>query len=192
MFILISGLIIFLGLHSTRIFAESSRQKFIAERGEKAWKGLYSLGSLLGLGLMAWGYSLARSQPLILWNPPVATRHVAALLTLIAFILIFSANGKNNFIRAKLHHPMLLGVKVWAISHLISNGSLADLLLFGSLLAWAVLCFASSRRRDRAMKIQYAPGELGPTIIAVTTGIVAWVAMAFWLHGVLIGVKPFG
>jgi uncharacterized membrane protein len=191
MFILISGLIIFLGLHSTRIFAEGPRQKFIAERGEKAWKGLYSLGSLLGLGFIVWGYSLAREQPLILWNPPVATRHIAALLTLIAFILIFSANGKNNFFRAKLHHPMLLGVKVWAISHLISNGSLADLLLFGGFLGWAVLCFSSSRRRDRTMKIQYPAGEIGPTIIAVISGTVAWGLMAFWLHGVLIGVKPF-
>jgi uncharacterized membrane protein len=192
MLILIAGLIIFLGLHSSRIFAEGPRQRFIAQRGEKAWKGLYSLGSLLGFALIIWGYSLARQQPVTLWNPPVATRHIAALLTLIAFILVFSANGKNNFFRAKLHHPMVLGVKVWAISHLISNGNLADLLLFGGFLVWAVLCFSSSRKRDRNMKIQYPASEIGPTLIAVATGVFAWAVMAFWLHGALIGVKPFG
>jgi uncharacterized membrane protein len=192
MLILITGLFIFLGLHSSRIFAEGPRQRLIARRGEKAWKGIYSLGSLLGFGFIVWGYSLARQQPVVLWNPPAATRHIAALLTLIAFVLVFSANGKNNFIRAKLHHPMLLGVKVWAISHLIANGNLADVLLFGAFLVWAVLCFSASKKRDRALNIQYAPGEAGPTMIAVATGFIAWAVMAFWLHAILIGVKPFG
>jgi uncharacterized membrane protein len=189
---LVIGLLIFLGIHSSRIFAEASRQTFIAERGEKAWKGIYTLVSLVGLGLIVWGYSLARQQPNALWNPPNATRHIAALLTLFAFILVASANGKNNWMRVKLHHPMLLGVKVWALSHLLANGNLADVLLFGGFLAWAVLCFIACKKRDRRLNIQFAEPETAATVKAIAFGIVGWAVFAFWLHGWLIGIKPFG
>jgi uncharacterized membrane protein len=192
MTILLIGLIVFLGTHSARIFAEPARQKLIAKHGEKAWKGMYTLASLMGFGLVIWGYSLARQQPTVLWNPPVATRHIAALLMLIAFILVASANGKNNWMRVKLHHPMLLGVKVWALSHLLANGNLADVLLFGGFLAWAVLCFISSKKRDRLLKVVYPAAQTAATVKAVVAGIVGWGIFAFWLHGWLIGVKPFG
>jgi uncharacterized membrane protein len=189
--VLIIGLLLFLGIHSARVFAEPARQKFIAQRGLNTWKGIYTVVSLVGLGLIVWGYSLARQQPIVLWNPPVATRHIAALLTLVAFILIASANKKNNWMRVKLHHPMLLGVKVWAFSHLIANGSLADVLLFGSFLAWAVLCFIACKKRDRLSGTKFPAAQTSATVKAVIAGIVGWVIFAIWLHGWLIGVKPF-
>jgi uncharacterized membrane protein len=192
MLVLGIGLLIFLGVHSSRIFAESTRKQFIAQRGEKTWKGIYTISSLVGLGLIIWGYGLARQQPVVIWNPPIATRHIAALLTLVSFILIASANGKNNWMRVKLHHPMLLGVKLWAFSHLIANGNLADVLLFGGFLAWAVLCFIASKKRDRLLNTQYPPAQTKATILAIITGVIGWLVMAMWLHGLLIGVKPFG
>ncbi len=192
MLVLGTGLLIFLGVHSSRIFAESTRKRFIAQRGEKTWKGIYTISSLVGLGLIIWGYSLARQQPVVLWNPHIATRHIAALLMLVSFILIASANGKNNWMRVKLHHPMLLGVKLWAFSHLIANGNLADVLLFGGFLAWAVLCFIASKKRDRLLKTQYPSAEAKATVLAIIAGVIGWLIMAMWLHGLLIGVKPFG
>jgi uncharacterized membrane protein len=192
MLILIAGLVIFLGLHSARIFFEQPRQKFIANRGENAWKGLYSVASAVGLGLIVWGYSLTRQQPVVLWSPPVATKHIAALLTLPAFILVISAYVKNSFFRSRFHHPMLLGVKLWALSHLLANGNLADALLFGGFLVWAVLCFVNSKRRDRQTGARYPASEIPATVMAIVIGIGAWAAMAFYLHRVFIGVKVFG
>jgi uncharacterized membrane protein len=192
MLILIIGLIMFLGLHSARIFFEQPRQKFIARYGENAWKMLYSIESVVGLGLIIWGYSLARQQPVILWNPPVATKHLAALLTLAAFILVLSSYVKTSFFRSKFHHPMLLGVKLWALSHLLANGSLADALLFGGFLIWAVFCFINSKKRDRQNGIQYPASEIPATFTAIVLGTGAWAAMAFYLHPVLIGVRVFG
>jgi uncharacterized membrane protein len=192
MTILIIGLLIFLGIHSSRIFAETARQKFIAQRGENAWKGVYTVVSVIGLGLIIWGYSLARQQPIVLWNPPAATRHIAALLTLLAFILVASTYFKQSWMRVRFQHPMVLGVKVWALSHLLSNGTLADVLLFGGFLVWAVLCFIGSKKRDRLLKTQYPASQAKATILAVVAGVIGWLVMAMWLHGLLIGVKPFG
>jgi uncharacterized membrane protein len=192
MTILIIGLLIFLGIHSSRIFAETARQKFIAQRGENTWKGVYTVVSVIGLGLIIWGYSLARQQPIVLWNPPVATRHIAALLTLLAFILVASTYFKQSWMRVRFQHPMVLGVKVWALSHLLSNGTLADVLLFSGFLAWAVLCFIASKKRDRLLKTQYPAAQAKATILAVVAGVIGWLVMAMWLHGLLIGVKPFG
>ena len=192
MTILVLGLLIFLGVHSVRIFADPWRSAMRARLGEGAWKGLYSLVSLAGFALLIWGYGLARQTPLVLWTPPVGMRHLAALLTAIAFILIAAAYVPRNAIKAKLHHPMVLGVKTWALAHLLANGTLADVLLFGSFLAWAVVLFAASRRRDRANGTVYPAGAASGTAITVAVGLLAWAAFAFWLHGMLIGVRPFG
>ena len=192
MTILVLGLLIFLCVHSVRIFADPWRSAMRARLGEGAWKGLYSLVSLAGFALLIWGYGLARQTPLVLWTPPVGMRHLAALLTAIAFILIAAAYVPRNAIKAKLHHPMVLGVKTWALAHLLANGTLADVLLFGSFLAWAVVLFAASRRRDRANGTVYPAGGASGTAITVVVGLLAWAAFAFWLHGMLIGVRPFG
>lgn len=189
---LVLGLLLFLGVHSLRLFADGWRARTIARIGAMPWKGLYSLASLAGLGLIVWGFGLARAQPEALWTPPLAMRHLASLLTLIAFVLLSAAYVPGNRIRARLHHPMVLGVKVWALAHLLANGNLAHLLLFGSVLLWAALDFRSARRRDRANQTVYPPGRSGPTLLAVGVGLVAWALFAFVLHGLLIGVKPIG
>jgi uncharacterized membrane protein len=192
MTVLILGLIIFLGAHSTRIVADGWRTAQLKRLGEGAWKGIYSLISLAGFGLIVWGFSLAQQQPVVLWTPPVAMRHVAALLTLIAFVLLAAAYVPHNAIKARLHHPMVLAVKTWAFAHLLANGTLADLLLFGAFLAWAVVCYIAERKRDRAALTQYPAGTAGGTAATVAVGIAAWALFAFWLHGLLIGVRPFG
>ena len=192
MTLLIIGLAIFLGGHSVRIFADHWRQRQIARLGEKKWKLGIALLSAVGLALIVWGYGVAREAPVVLWNPPAGMRHLAALLTLIAFIFLAAAYVPRNHIKARFHHPMVLGVKIWAFAHLLANGTLADLLLFGSFLAWAVLSFIAARRRDRAAGTTYSTGTAKGTSITVAVGIVAWAAFAFWLHGLLIGVRPFG
>ena len=158
---LILGLILFLGVHSVRIFAEGWRTAQIAQRGEGAWKGLYSVASIVGFGLIIWGYGLAREQPTVLWPPQLWARHLASLLTLVAFILLAAAYVPKNGIKAWVHHPMVLGVKVWALAHLLANHTLADLLLFGSFLVWAVLDFRAARQRDRAGQVQLPGGHVG-------------------------------
>jgi uncharacterized membrane protein len=192
MTLLILGLILFLGVHSTRVFAEGWRTQLVGRLGPNGWKGLYSLLSLAGLLLIVYGYAATRDNPQLLWLPPRWTAHAAALLTLPAFVLLVAAYVPGNALKARLHHPMVLGVKLWAAAHLLSNGMLADLLLFGGFLLWAVLSFRAARQRDRAAATVYPPGRVGPTVVTVVVGLVAWAVFAMWAHGVLIGVKPFG
>ena len=192
MTVLILGLILFLGVHSVRIFGEGWRTAQIAQRGAGTWKGIYSGLSIAGFMLIVWGYSLARQDPVMLWTPQLWARHLAALLTLVAFILLIAAYVPNNSIKSMVHHPMVLAVKVWALAHLLANHTLADLLLFGSFLVWAVLDFRAARARDRAGHVSYAPGTLGGTAITVVVGIVVWAVFAMWLHTMLFGVAPFG
>jgi uncharacterized membrane protein len=189
---LILGLVVFLGIHSARIVAEGPRQAFIAQRGANAWKGLYTAISLAGFALLVWGYGQARQQPVVLWATPTGLRHASTLLTLISFVLLAAAYVPRNGIKARVHHPMTVGVKVWAFAHLIANNTLADVLLFGGFLAWSIATFAAARRRDRANGTTYAPGTVSGTAITVVVGVVAWIVFALWLHGPLIGVRPFG
>ena len=192
MTVLILGLILFLGPHSVRIVAEPWRTQMLQRLGEKPWKGLYSLVSLIGFALIIWGYGLARYNPVVLWQPPVAMRHIASLLTLASFILLTAAYVPGNSIKARLRHPMILGVKLWAFAHLLANGMLADLVLFGAFLLWAVLDYRAARERDREQSISYGQGKLMPSIVAVVIGTLLWAAFAFWLHRWWIGVAPFG
>ena len=189
---LILGLVIFLGMHSTRIVADEARGRFIAQRGLNAWKGLYALVSIAGFVLIVWGYGQARLQPVVLWPSPAWTRHLAALLTIPAFVLLVAAYVPRNAIKARLHHPMVLGVKVWALAHLLANNTLADLLLFGGFLAWAVASFTAARKRDNAAGVVYLRGHAGPTVAVVVAGGAAWAGFAFWAHAAWIGVRPFG
>ncbi len=189
---LILGLVIFLGVHSVRIVADDWRTQTRSRLGELPWKGLYSVASLIGFGLLVWGFGLARQQPVQLWSPPLAMRHLAALLTLVSFVLLAAAYVPGNGIKARLHHPMVLATKVWALAHLLANGNLAHVVLFGAFLVWAVFDFTASRRRDRVDGTQYPAGKAGATAITVVVGLLAWLAFAKWLHGLLIGVRPFG
>ena len=192
MTILLLGLLVFLGVHSTRIFADDWRSTQVKRFGALGWKAVYGLLSLAGFGLILWGFGLARQQPLVLWVAPIGVRHAAALLTLIAFVLLVAAYVPRNALKARLHHPMLLGVKLWAFSHLLVNGKLADLVLFGAFLAWAVACFIAARKRDRAAGTQYPPGTPLGTGVVVIVGVMAWVGFVLWLHAALIGVRPLG
>jgi uncharacterized membrane protein len=192
MSLLILGLVIFLGVHSTRIVADAWRGATIARIGEKPWKAIYSLLSIAGFVLIVIGYGAARESPLVLYAPPVWTRHLAALLTIPAFVLLAAAYVRRNSIKRAVGHPMVAGVKIWAFAHLLANGTLADVLLFGGFLAWAVLSFTAARRRDRAGGIVYPAGSAARNAITVAVGLVAWAAFAFALHRPLIGVGPFG
>jgi uncharacterized membrane protein len=189
---LVLGLVLFLGVHSTRVFADGWRTATMERFGEKEYKLLYSMLSIAGFVLLVWGYGLARQNPVVLWGqPPVWTRHLASLLTLVAFVLLVAAYVPGNHLKAKLRHPMILGVKVWAFAHLIANNTLADLLLFGGFLLWAVLDYRSAKRRDRTLAT-VLEANVVRTLITVVVGMVAWAVFAMWAHRVLIGVSPLG
>lgn len=189
---LIAGLVLFLGAHSVRIFADGWRSAQIARAGAGAWKAIYSIVSLAGFAMIVWGYGQARLAPVDLWFPPAWTRHAAALLTLPAFVLLAAAYVPGTRIKAAVGHPMVAGVKLWAFAHLLSNGRLGDVVLFGAFLAWAIADFIASRRRDRAAGTRYPAGPISRDVLAAAIGVVAWAVFAFALHGWLIGVRPFG
>ncbi len=192
MMLLILGLVLFLGIHSARVFGEAPRNALVGKLGANGYKGLYSVLSLVGFVVLIYGYAAARQAPTVVWLPPAGMRHAAALLNLVAFLFLVAAYVPGNAIKAKLKHPMVLGVKVWAFAHLLSNGMLHDIVLFGAFLAWAVLSFRAARGRDKAAGTVYPAGRAGPTVVVAVAGLLAWLAFAFWAHGALIGVKPFG
>jgi uncharacterized membrane protein len=189
MALLIAGLLLFLGMHFTGILADDWRQTMIRKMGPGSWKLLYSAVSVAGLILIIIGYGAARTDPVFLWAAPVWTRHLAMPLTLVAFILLAAAYVPQNRIKARLGHPMLAAVKIWAFAHLLANGTLADVLLFGSFLVWAIAGFAVLRRRDRANGV-IRTGAIKGDILTLVAGIVAWAVFAMALHAVLIGVSP--
>jgi uncharacterized membrane protein len=206
---LILGLILFLGAHSVRIWADGWRNQTIEAYGEKAFKGVYALVSILGFYLLVVGYGEARLQTVALWNPPIFTKHISMLLMLLSSILLVATYIPRNHFKMRLGHPMVLSVKVWALSHLLANGNLADLVLFGSFLIWAVLNFRSARARDRALLLnlnvtEEAAGEsiaesesahqpkLRSTIITLVGGIAIWALITFVLHAKIVGVSPMG
>lgn len=188
---LIAGLVIFLGAHSVRVFAEGWRQRWIARLGLNAWKGLYSLVSIIGFVLIVWGFGLARQHPTVLYVSPMSLKHLNALFTLVAFVLVAAAYVPRNRLKAAVGHPMLAGVALWALGHLLAIGGLRDFVLFGAFLLWATVDFAVLHGRDRKASVAYPPGTLTADALTIAVGIVAWAAFAFWLHARLIGVSPF-
>lgn len=190
MTLLIIGLILFLGAHSTRVFADDWRSQMVERLGEKPWKGLITVVSIIGFVLIIIGYGDARTAPVVLWDPPIWTRHLAIPLTVIAFILLAAAYVPRNRLKARIGHPMVASVKLWAFAHLLANGTLADVVLFGGFLAWAVMDFMKSRRRDRANAVTYPAGTLSRTLLTVLVGVLAWAVFAMFLHTRWIGVSP--
>ena len=206
---LILGLILFLGAHSVRIWADGWRNQTIEAYGEKTFKGVYALVSILGFYLLVVGYGEARLQTVALWNPPIFTKHISLLLMLFSSILLMATYIPRNHFKMRLGHPMVLSVKVWALSHLLANGNLADLVLFGSFLIWAVLNFRSARVRDRALLLNLNDAEdpaaepltesestnqpkLLSTIITLVGGMAIWALITFVLHAKIVGVSPMG
>jgi len=192
MSLLILGLVLFLGTHSVRIVADDWRGARIARLGLVPWKGIYSVISIIGFVLIVWGYGQARGNPVVLYSPPLWTRHIAALLTIPAFVLLVAAYIPGTRIKRAVGHPMVAAVKIWAFAHLLANGTLADVVLFGAFLAWAVASYVAARRRDRAAGTVVAVGPVSRDIAAVILGLAAWAAFALWLHAAWIGVRPFG
>ncbi len=146
MTLMVVGLLVFLGSHSVRIFAEDWRSARLAAMGEAKWKLAYSVVAIAGFVLIVVGYGQARLDPVPLFSPPVWTRHLAALLTIPAFVLLAAAYVKGTRIKAAVGHPMVAGVKIWAFAHLVANGTLADVVLFGAFLAWAVVDYLAEKR----------------------------------------------
>ena len=192
MWLLIAGLVVFLGLHSVRIVAGDWRTKQMARTGERPWKGIYSLLSIAGFVLLIWGFGEARQHPQLLYVAPPWLRHANALFTLIAFVLVVAAYVPRNHLKAKLGHPMYAGIKIWALGHLLATGMLHDVVLFGAFLIWAVAGFAVSRRRDRLAGVTYPAGTMVGDLLTLVIGIAIWAVFAFWLHARWIGVAPFG
>lgn len=189
---LILGLVLFVGTHSVRIVADGFRTAQIARLGVNGWKAIYSIVSIAGFALLVYGYGLAREAPTVLWVPPPWTRHVTALLTIPAFVLLAAAYVPGTRIKRAVGHPMVAGVKIWAFAHLLANGTLADAVLFGAFLVWAVFDYVAARRRDRASGTVYVTGPASRDVAAVAIGLAAYVVFAFWLHAWWIGVRPFG
>ncbi|MCG6122471.1 MAG: NnrU family protein [Microvirga sp.] len=189
MAILILGLIVFIGVHAFTMM-RAPRAAAVARIGETPYKAVYSIAALVGIVLIWIGFGEYRAEGMIpIWDPPTWTRHLAALLVLFAFIL-FPATYLPGHIKARAKHPMFAAVKIWAFAHLLANGDLGSILLFGTFLAWAVAGRISAKRRAGASAPLVAP-QAKYDAIAVAIGVVAYLAFAFWLHQALIGVPVF-
>lgn len=185
---LIAGLVVFLGVHSISLIAPAGRDTIVARMGEGAWKGVYSLLSIASFVAIVWGYGLARAEPIVLYVPPLWTRWLTALLMLPVFALLIAPYFPGR-IKTALKHPQLVAVKLWALAHLLSNGTLADVLLFGSFLAWAALERVSYRWRTQR-PLPGAPPARRNDAIVIIVGLVLYFAFMHGLHLRLIGVSP--
>ncbi|OOG22771.1 NnrU family protein [Thioalkalivibrio denitrificans] len=186
MLTLIAGLVIFLGVHSVAIVAPGWRERMVARMGLLPWMAVYSVIAVVGLVLIIQGYAMARQAPVVLYWPPVWLRHIALLLMIPVFPLLLATYLPGR-IQARVRHPMLAAVKLWAVAHLLANGMLADVLLFGGFLAWAVVDRISLKRRNPPSPPGLPPGALNDAI-AVVGGLAVYVAFILWLHAWLIGV----
>jgi len=199
--LLITGLVVFLGVHLLRVLSEEQRTRLIQTYGALAFKGAYSIVSVVGFILIVAGYAAARTDPVMLYTPPTGMAHAASLFTLVAFVLLVAAYIPGNWFLLKLKHPMTLAVKTWALGHLLANGRLHDLLLFGGFLVWAILVFRSARKRPPVSNpgladglpavIASKPSSMLGTVATLGIGVGAWAWFAFQGHALLIGVAPF-
>ena len=185
---LLIGIVLFFGAHSASIVALPVRERMVAKNAI-AWKAVYALASLAGIVLMVRGYADLRSAPTVVYTTPYWMRHVSALLLLPVFIF-FIAPYFPGRIKTALKHPQLVAVKLWAVAHLLVNGMLADLLLFGSFLAWAVVDRISLKRRPQR-PLPGAPESGINDAIIVVVGLALYAVFAFWAHEWLFGVRPF-
>lgn len=187
MLLLILGLILFLGMHSVRMVTPAWRDGRIAAMGEGPWKGLYSLVSLVGFVLIVWGYGKAWAVAPVLYEPPTWLKHVAALLMFFSFVSAMVSAFPAGRLKPALKHPLLLAVKIWAFAHLLANGDLAAVILFGAFLAWAVADRIALKRRKAPLP------KAGPAkwdVLAVLSGAVLYALFVWRLHLWLIGVPP--
>lgn len=184
---LILGIVIFLGVHSIRMVAPQWREKQIAARGEKGWKGPYALGVFVGLALIIWGFIQARPEAMFIYEPPTFVKHITLTLMWFSFVALAASSTPAGKIKAALKHPMLVGVKIWAFAHLLANGDLASLILFSSFLAWSVWNRIAVKRRGDPIPVA---GPVSNDVKAIVGGTVLYLLFVFFLHEWLIGVAP--
>ena len=189
MAVLIIGLALFLGVHSIALAAPDFRSRAIARMGEGPWKGLYAAVSAVGFVLILYGFHLAGQSPVVLYTPPGWVRYIAVLLMLPVFPLLIAAYLPGR-IKSAMKHPMLAAVKFWALAHLLANGTLADALLFGGFLAWAVIDRISLKRRVQTVP-SVSAGRFND-LLAVVLGLALYVLFIAWAHVRLFGVSPLG
>jgi uncharacterized membrane protein len=186
---LILGLILFLGAHFA-ILRRSFRAKVIAKVGDNGWRASVGLCALIGIVLIAYGFSQYRAQGfIILYEPPLFLRHLALILNLPVFVLIAAAY-LPGYIKATFKHPMLAAVKFWAIAHLCANGDLGSVILFGSILAWAVIARIAIKKREMVEPPAKRSGPVRNDLIAILIGLSVYILVLDWLHVILIGVPP--
>jgi uncharacterized membrane protein len=192
MALLILGLAMFMGVHLVRVVADPWRTRMVQRIGLKPWKGLYALVSIVGFVILVIGFRHARQESTVLYTTPDWMKHVTAVLMMLAMVLLAATYVPKNWFKARFHHPQVLAVKTWAVAHLLSVGVVADVVLFGAFLVWAVVLFVVLRRRDRRDNVVYAPGNAIGTTLAIAFGLIFWSVFALLLHGPLIGVRPLG
>ena len=189
--VMILGLILFFGVHTLTTQREL-RAWVIGSMGESSYKIGYALASVAGLALVTWGFANYRATGWIdVWNPPTAFKHITVGLMLPAVIMVVASYIRGR-IYTTLKHPMLTGIKLWAAAHLLANGDLGSIILFGSFLAWAVFDRISLKRRVDAGGPPIPVGGPGNDLIAIAVGVVAYLALAFAFHPVVIGVPVVG
>lgn len=191
MVVLVVGIILFLGVHLLRVIAPGFRHSLIERLGEKAFRGVYSVVSILTLIFLIYGFSIARYETKVLYSPPVWMAHITITLMLLALICLAASLLPAGHIATKTKHPMVLSVKIWALAHLLANGDSASVLLFVAFLAWGVVLRISLKRRQRAGEVVLRPFVSAKyDLYAVIIGLVAWLLLLFKLHAWLIGVSP--
>lgn len=189
MTLLLAGLVVFLGMHSVRIVAEPLRGSAVSRLGLPAWRALYSLVSIAGFLLIIKGYGEARAASAVLYELPYWSRYVAVALMLPALVLFLCAYIPGTHIRRLVGHPMMLSVRIWAAAHLLANGRLVDVLLFGSFFAWAVFAHHAARRRDRLAGTPRPEAVFQRDLFAIAGGLLLWLSIILWLHQ-YVGVVP--
>lgn len=191
MALLVLGIVIFLGMHLVRVVAPGVRTSFIERNGKNAWMGIYAVISLVGLGLIIYGFGEARAVTGMLYNPPVILKHISLLLMLLAFICLAAGFLPAGRIAVAVKHPQILSIKIWALAHLLANGETSSVLLFGSFLAWAVVMRISMKRRQRAGELVLPVfRSTRYDVAAVAIGGIAYLLFLWKLHEWLIGVAP--
>lgn len=188
MVLLVLGLVLFLGIHSVRIFMPDLREQIASRIGSSRWRGLYSVLSVVGLVLIVWGYGMARQDPIVLYMPPTGMRHLTLVLMLPVFPLFASSHNPGR-IQAAVGHPMLAGTVLWGVAHLLANGTLADVVLFGGFAIWAAVDWVSSVRHPRK-PVTSRPPSTRNDVISVVAGLVIYGIFVGGLHGLLFGVSP--
>jgi uncharacterized membrane protein len=185
---LILGLVVFFGVHAISLLALGWRDRMVERVGLRVWRRYYSIAAAVGLYLLIAGYGAARGEDRVLYVTPAAFRYLAAILMLPAFTLALASVFRGR-ISARAKHPLLVATMLWSVAHVLTNGTVANVLLFGSFLVWSVAVRISLDHRPQRPPIAL-PASSTNDVIVVIGGLAAYVLVAFWLHARLLGVAP--